>query len=119
MLEQTQRAAPLTGDDYLNWSDRLRDVEEILTDPDLRDRAAAIRDRAREMRKDVRRRSAEPNWDIVDETILEPLAELQSDVRRELLSRTSDELVPIDRVPVPPEYRPQVERYYERLGVGR
>lgn len=111
--------APIGGEDYLDWADRLRDVEEMIADPELRAEAARIRDEAREIRKDVKRHSQAPNWDLVRVKVAEPLAELQQRVAEELLRRTSDEaLVPIDRDPVPAEYQRQVQRYYERLGAG-
>ena len=119
MMERTGRPAPIGGDGFRDWSDRLRDVEEVLSDPKLRGDAAAIRDRAKAIRRDVRRHSAKPNWDVVTDELLTPLVELQRQVDDELLRRTSDELVPIDRVPVPERFRTQVERYYERLGAGR
>ena len=86
----------------------------------MRAEAARIRDRAKEVRKDVKRHSAPPNWDLVRVTIADPLAELQRRVAEELLRRSSqDALVPIDRDPVPAQYEEQVRRYYERLGAGR
>ena len=119
-MDRTDREpAPLTGDDYLEWSDRLRDVEELLSDPKLRARAAGIRDRAKDVRREVRRHSAEPNWDVVRDMIAEPLAELERQVNAELLRRTADELVPLDRKPIPVEYESAVREYYKRLGAGR
>ena len=91
-----------------------------MTDPRLRAEAARIRDRARSVRAEFNRHSNQPNWDLVKETIGEPLVELRDSVAQELLRRESAEaLVPIDREPVPPEYAEQVRRYYERLGSGR
>jgi hypothetical protein len=111
--------APIGGNDYLDWSDRLRDVEEMIADPELRAEAARIRDRAKEIRKDVKRHSEAPNWDLVRMTVAAPLAELQQRVAEELLRRSSrDALVPIDRDPVPARFEEQVRRYYERLGAG-
>ena len=40
---------PITGAEYTQWSDRLRDVEEILDVPELRAQAAQIRDRASQL----------------------------------------------------------------------
>ena len=45
---------PLTGDDFRDWSDRLRDVEEMVDDPDLRAEASRIREQAREIRKELK-----------------------------------------------------------------
>jgi hypothetical protein len=72
------------------------------------------------MRAEFKRHSQQPNWDLVRETIYQPLAELRSRLAEELLKRESHEaLVPLDRDPVPPGYSDQVRRYYERLGSGK
>lgn len=114
-----QPDGPMTGD-FLPWSDALRDVEEMLDDPELRTEAARIRDAARGMRREMRRDFKGPNWNLVRETVAVPLSELRDRVAEELLRRQSDEtLVPIDRDPVPPEYVDQVRRYYEQLGGGQ
>ena len=57
---------PLTGERFLQWSDRLRDVEEMVADPELRGEAARIRERARSMRAEFKRHSADPNWELVE-----------------------------------------------------
>ncbi len=111
---------PLTGDDFRDWSDRLRDVEEMVADPDLRAEASRIREQARDIRKDLKRHSAEPNWDLIKMKVAKPLAELQDRVAEEIMRRGSKEaLVPLDRDPVPVEYQDAVRRYYERLGSGQ
>jgi hypothetical protein len=111
---------PLTGPDYREWSDRLRDVEEMVADPELRAEAARIRERARSVRLDMTRHSQPPNWDLVRMQIAKPLNELANRLTEELLKRTAkDALVPIDRDPVPPKYEEQVRRYYENLGRGQ
>lgn len=108
---------PITGAEFTQWSDRLRDVEEMLDVPELRAEAARIRDRARAVRQDLRRHSVEPQWDLVRMQIAGPLAELRSRVVEELARRESKEaLVPIDRDPVPTRYSELVRRYYEQLG---
>ncbi len=92
-----------------------RQYEEQLAG--LRAEAARIRDRARALRAEFTRHSKQPNWDLVNQTIGEPLVELRDAVGDELLRRQSNEaLVPIDRDPVPPEFAESVRRYYERLG---
>lgn len=112
--------APLTGEDFRQWSDRLRDVEEMVDDPELRAEAARIRDRARAIRAEHKRHSAEPNWELVQQQVAGPLVELQQRVSEELLRRTSKKaLVPLDRDPVPPQYSEKTRRYYERLGSGK
>ena len=112
---------PLTGEGFRDWSDRLRDVEEMVDDPDLRSRAARIRDRAREVRMEFKRHSKEPQWELVDKMIAQPLRELRRDVSEELIRRSAEKhaTVPIDRDPVPGEFTDAVRRYYESLGSGR
>lgn len=111
---------PITGEGFRDWSDRLRDVEEMVSDPQLRAEAARIRDRARAERAEFKKHSKDPNWELVQEFIGRPLNELRDRVAQELLKRESSEaLVPIDREPVPPQYSEQVRRYYERLGSGK
>jgi hypothetical protein len=118
--ETARNLAPITGGDFRQWSDRLRDVEEMVADPELRSQAARVRDRARSFRRDLRRHSEEPNWDLFRERVAEPLVELRDRVGEELLRRVSkDALVPIDRDPVPPRFEEHVRRYYEQLGSGR
>lgn len=112
--------SPIGGDDFVEWSDRLRDVEEMLDDPDLRAEAARIRDRARGFRIELKRHSKEPSWDLVELQVAKPLAELRDRIEEELLRRTSDEAaIPLDRDPVPSRFTEQVRKYYERLGSGK
>ncbi|MDA7874717.1 hypothetical protein N9B17_06060, partial [Rhodopirellula sp.] len=103
------------------WSDRLRDVEEMVDSPELRSEAARIRDRARDVRLEFRRNSKEPQWDLVEKMIAEPLRELKRSVSEELLRRSAEKNapVPIDRDPVPVEFTDAVQKYYESLGSGR
>ncbi|MES2708954.1 MAG: hypothetical protein V4726_20330 [Verrucomicrobiota bacterium] len=109
--------APIGGDGYGEWSDSLRDVQEMVEFPDLQNRIANVRESARQMRVDVKRDLKKPDWAVVKAEILTPLVEVRKNVREELLRRQSDEaLVPIDRDPVPGRYSEQVRRYYEQLG---
>ncbi|MCC9601648.1 hypothetical protein LOC67_13905 [Stieleria sp. JC731] len=119
---QTQAGpiGPLTGD-FREWSDRMRDVEEMVDDPELRAQATTIRDRVRQMRAEMKRHGEAPQWNLVEDMIAQPLRELEKEVRAELLRRTAgkNELVPIDRDPVPAEFADAVRRYYENLGSAR
>ena len=110
---------PFTGRDFRQWSDRLRDVEEMLTERDLRDEAARVRDRARTIRAEFTRHGKEPQWDMVQQQITNPLTELRKRLSDKLAQLQSDEaLVPIDRDPVPGRFAELVRRYYENLGGG-
>ena len=112
--------APFSGDGFREWSDRLRDVEEMLGDPQLSAEAARIRERARALRAESKRHSAPPNWGLVEMEVAKPLEELRHRVHIEVLKRSkTEELVPLDRDPVPAEFREQVRKYYEQLGAGR
>jgi hypothetical protein len=111
---------PITGEGFRQWSDRMRDVEELLQDPELRAEAARIRDRVRGAREDFKRHSKEPDWNQLKELVADPIQELRDRVAEEVRRReTPDALVPIDRDPVPPQFSEGVRRYYERLGSGR
>ena len=110
---------PMTGRNYLQWSDRLRDVEEMVESEELRNKVASIRDKARSFRREFKRHGKEPEWDLVSKEILEPLAEVHGQVREELLKLESeDSPVPIDRDPVPERFSDLVEKYYKELGRG-
>ncbi|MFH1921796.1 MAG: hypothetical protein ABIP48_18175, partial [Planctomycetota bacterium] len=114
------RQGPITGEEFPNWSDRLRDVEEMIDDTEMRAEAARIRDTARGIRRQLRGGSQGPNWDLVREFVGEPLNELRDRVAEELLRRGPQEtMVPIDRDPVPSKYAEQVRQYYEELGRGK
>ena len=95
----------------------MRDVEEMIDTPELRNDVARVRERAREMRTDFKKHSKDPQWPLVKSQIATPLAELRNRVSEELARREkSDSLVPIDRDPVPGKYSDLVRRYYEKLG---
>ncbi len=98
----------------------MRDVEELLDDPEMRSEAARIRDRVRGAREEFRRHSKEPDWTRLQSMVAEPIHELRDRVAEEVRRRESpDATVPIDRDPVPPRFAEGVRRYYERLGSGQ
>lgn len=110
---------PITGEDFRQWSDGLREVEEMIEEPDLRNEVARVRDRARSIRVEFKRHGEEPQWDVVGMQITKPLVELRKRLAEELAKLESDEaLVPIDRDPVPSRYAELVRKYYENLGGG-
>jgi hypothetical protein len=114
-----RRAGPLTGERFRDWSDRLRDVEEMVADPELRAEAARIRERARALRADLKRHAGDPNWELVQTQVAGPLVELRDRVAAEVLRRTAKQaIVPLDRDPVPPKYAEKTRLYYQRLGSG-
>ncbi|QDV26157.1 coiled-coil domain-containing protein [Aureliella helgolandensis] len=116
--EWNPNAAPFTGEGFREWSDRLRDVEELVDDPQLRWEATQIRQAARELRGELKRHSAAPQWDELEKMVAQPLADLTHKVSQELMRRVAQksEIVPIDRDPVPSEFSRSVELYYENLG---
>jgi hypothetical protein len=107
---------PMTGRDFVRWSDRLRDVEEILQSPDLRLDVARVREQARLWRAE-QRHANEPNWNLLENQVINPLRVVQKRVADELARHNKrDAVAPVDRDPVPQKYSDLVSRYYERLG---
>jgi hypothetical protein len=111
---------PITGEGFRQWTDRMREVEELLEDPEMRAEAARIRDRVRGAREEFKRHATMPDWNKMKELVADPIHELRDRIAEEVRRRESpDSLVPIDRDPVPPQFSEGVRRYYERLGSGR
>jgi hypothetical protein len=101
----------------VNWADGLRNVEEMIDDPQLRQQISTIRDRARDVRIDAKRHSKPPQWELVRSDILRPMEAVRDQIQQEITRRQSpDNMVAIDRDPVPGRYSELVRRYYERLG---
>jgi hypothetical protein len=95
----------------------MRDVEEMLDDPALRNEVSKVREKARTIRGDFKKNGKPPQWPMVKSEIAAPLAEVRNRITEELARRQSnDALVPIDRDPVPNKYSELVRRYYEKLG---
>jgi hypothetical protein len=108
---------PLTGGDFNQWAERLRDVEDLVETPEMRNALAAARERARMLRRDWRQDQKKPDWTVVQLEIVKPLVEVRNRVAEELARRDSKEsLAPIDRDPVPNRFAESVRRYYEELG---
>jgi hypothetical protein len=111
---------PLTGEDYARWADQLRDVEQMIESPDLRNDVAAARERARRIRQDFRKDRKKPDWAVVQLQVMQPLAEVRKKLLEELARLENQEpMAPIDRDPVPTQYSDLVRRYYESLGKGK
>jgi hypothetical protein len=110
---------PFTDENYGPWSDRLRDVQEMLPQRDLRDEMARIWDSVRAIRADSKRHGKEPQWDLVQTQVMRPLTELRQHVSERLAQlQSSEAMVPIDRDPVPDRFSELVRTYFENLGQG-
>ena len=107
----------MTGLDFREWEDRLREVEEVIEIPELRNELSEVRQSARDIRRENKENGKPPKWDLVDMQILRPLTEINKRLEEELtLRQPKREMVPVDHDPVPEEYSELVRRYYERLG---
>ncbi len=116
----SQGGGPLTGGSFTEFNERLRDVESMVSDPQLQAEVQKVRDRARNVRAEFKRHTNTPNWDLVRSSVHQPMLELQQRLADEIARRESpDSLVPVDRDPVPSRYRDLVRSYYERLGSGK
>jgi hypothetical protein len=116
---EQRESGPITGEDYEAWSDRLASIEEMLPQDDLRNSVGQVRDDARSMRIDFRRDNQPPEAATINQKITEPLIELRQRLSEEIAKLNRENPVaPIDRDPVPSEFRDLVRRYYEELGAG-
>jgi hypothetical protein len=112
--------APITGEGFVPWSDRLRDVEEMIDAPDLRNQVATARERARLLRQQYNKTREKPDWAVVQLQVVKPLVEVRDRIAEELARRGSEQaLVPLDRDPVPTRYSDLVKKYYEELGKAK
>lgn len=108
---------PLTGEDFGEWIDRLSTVESLIEEPSTRTRIAEARETAEEMRRDFKRRSELPQWEMIVNEVVAPLNEVSSWLSSELSRiENPDSLQALDSDPVPDEYQEIVQRYYESLG---
>ena len=111
---------PITGGGFVNWADRLRDVERVLEDPELRNELASVRERVAAMRAEFRESGRRPSEEVLKHNIVKPLSEVRVWLRQELARRETPEgLVPLDRDPVPETFSELVRQYYENLGTTR
>ncbi len=108
---------PITGSAFSTWSDRMRDVEEVLDSPGLRNQLATARERVGAFRGNYRQYGRVPETEAIRSEILVPMTQVRVWLQEEL-ARLDDanSLVPLDRDPVPDNYSELVRRYYEKLG---
>ena len=108
---------PITGNNYLDWSERLRDVEQAVASQDVRNQLATVRERVGVYRQDYRVNGRAPSNQELQDKVIVPLALAKDWVEQEL-SRAQNEhsLVPLDRDPVQEKYSDLVRQYYEKLG---
>ncbi|MGB0578296.1 MAG: hypothetical protein ACPGVU_01215 [Limisphaerales bacterium] len=115
-----RNAGPITGEDYADWADRMRNVEEMVSTDDMRNRLSTVRERVRKARAEFKRHSKEPKWALMENTVMSPLVEIRDEISDQLARMNSREaMVPIDRDPVPTRFADAVRRYYEKLGKDR
>ncbi len=111
---------PLTGENYVQWTDRLRTVEQLIDDPALRQQVADARARADALRRSFNNTSTPPQWAEVQKTVLTPLNMVRTEIAKELARRNQpDTLQAADRDPVPAKYADAVSSYFEALGAAK
>jgi hypothetical protein len=112
-----ENGGPLTGGDYVNWADRMRDVEQVLDPPDLRYQLATVRERASALRGQYRQSGRAPDEKVVREQLIVPMTQVRVWLQEEIArQQNANSLVPLDRDPVPDNYSELVRKYYEKLG---
>jgi hypothetical protein len=71
------------------------------------------------MRIDFQRDNEAPQAGTINKRIADPLVELRQRLSEEIAKLNKENpIAPIDRDPVPSEFRDLVRRYYEELGAG-
>lgn len=108
---------PITGNTYMDWTDRMRDVEQSVDSQDVRNQLATVREQVGVYRRAFRENGRAPSAEELQKKVLAPL-QLARDWVGQELSRTQDDrsLVPLDRDPVQEKYSDMVRKYYEKLG---
>jgi hypothetical protein len=108
---------PITGHTYMDWSDRMRDVEQAVDSPDVRNQLATVRERVGVYRRNYRENGRAPSKEELQNKVLGPLTLARDWVGQELSRMQNDRsLVPLDRDPVQDKYSDMVRKYYEKLG---
>ncbi len=111
---------PITGNNFVDWSDRMREVEQVVDSPDLRNRLTEARERVAAYRTDFRRRGLKPDPNALRSQVLAPMAEVRVRLQEDLARLANvKSLVPLDHDPVPENYSEMVRQYYEKLGGGQ
>jgi hypothetical protein len=114
------RNGPVTGNDYSSWTERVRDVEQVLDASDMRNQLATVRERVGALRAEFRHNGKKPDAQTIQTQVLQPMTEVRAWLRDELARREdANSLVPLDHDPVPEHYSDLVRQYYEKLGGGQ
>jgi hypothetical protein len=111
---------PIAGDDFRNWTDRMRDVEQVVDSVELRGRLAMVRERVAAYRADYKSLGRLPAVETVKTQVLQPMTEIRAQLQEDLARLENvRSLVPLDHDPVPDNYSELVRKYYEKLGGGQ
>jgi hypothetical protein len=115
--EETDKSGPISGSSYMDWSDQLRDVEQVVDSGDIRNQLATVRERVGAYRRNFRQTGRMPPGSDLRDQVLGPLALARDWVAQELARAQNDHgVVPLDRDPVEDKYSDMVRKYYEKLG---
>lgn len=115
----SQPAGPITGEEFKDFANSLGSIEEMVGEEQLRNEVAKVLDNARGLRVDYKRDNLPPGAAEIRMKIVNPLVELRSRVSEEIAKLNRENpLAPIDRDPVPGDFRELVRQYYEQLGAG-
>ncbi|HEV7924122.1 MAG TPA: hypothetical protein VGR14_02130 [Verrucomicrobiae bacterium] len=113
-------AGPIVGDDFRNWTDRMRDVEQVVDSVELRGRLAMVRERVAAYRSEYKNYGRLPLAETVKTQVLQPMTEVRAQLQEDLARLENvRSLVPLDHDPVPDNYSELVRKYYEKLGGGQ
>jgi Mg2+ and Co2+ transporter CorA len=113
-------AGPLLGDGFIDWADRMRDVEQVVDSVEIRNRLATVRERVAGFRAEYKLRGRRPPAEIVRFQVVQPMTEIRVQLQEDLARlENARSLVPLDHDPVSDNYAELVRKYYEKLGGGQ
>jgi len=108
---------PITGTNFTDWANRLRTVQNLIDDPQLRQQVANALSQAQDLRRNYQRNRTLPQWALVMSNVVTPLNQVSTALHQQLLRTDQPDLLqPVDQDPVPDKYANSVKRYYEALG---
>lgn len=104
-------------EDYSDWTDSIRSAESLIPDnDDLRQQLARVRSELDEMRRDYRRQSLPPKYDLYIEAVARPLQATADQIQTKIQELLKEkELLAVGDDDVPADFEESVASYFKAL----